>query len=480
LWVPALGTHKGRPYNNRLNCQVYCAAPMNEEERMAQAPTVRQSFREPPIDQILRPFQEFFRIEASSGIILLACTAVALIWANSPWGDSYFSLWLTKLSVDIGGLGLSKPLILWINDGLMALFFFLVGLEIKREVLVGELSSPGKASLPIAAAIGGMAVPAAIYTAVNWGGEGADGWGIPMATDIAFALGVLALLGNRVPLSLRIFVTALAIVDDLGAVLVIALFYTSDISWSWLAVGGGFLLLMILVNRLGVRRPLVYGLLGICLWFAFLKSGVHATVAGVLAAMTIPAAARINTRQFVTWGREVLDEIERCCVGDSNQDRRTTASQRSLLQAMETAVNHAEAPLQRLEHSLEYPVAYAIMPLFALANAGVRLGGGSNLFHPVSLGIIAGLVLGKQLGITFFTWLNVRLGLATLPDGVTWAHIYGVGWLTGIGFTMSLFIASLAFGVSPLLSTAKVGILTASVIAGVGGWLILRASSSAR
>jgi NhaA family Na+:H+ antiporter len=256
---------------------------------------------------------------------------------------------------------------------------------------------------------------------------------------------------------LRVFVTALAIVDDLGAVLVIALFYTSEISWSWLAIGGGFLLLMILANRSGVRGPLVYGLLGIALWFAFLKSGVHATIAGVLAAMTIPAAARINTDQFVTWGREVLDEFEHCCAGNSSRDHGTTTSQRSLLQAMETAVHHAEAPLQRMEHSLEYPVAYVIMPLF-----------------------IAGLVLGKQLGITLFTWLNVRMGLATLPDGVTWAHIYGASWLAGIGFTMSLFIANLAFGLSPLLNTAKVGILTASVIAGVGGWLILRISSSTR
>jgi len=445
---------------------------------MAQAKPDQKSFREPPIDQILRPFQEFFRIEASSGIILLACTAVALVWANSPWAEGYFNLWLTKLTIDIGGFGLSKPLILWINDGLMAIFFFFVGLEIKREVLIGELSSPGKASLPIAAAIGGMLVPAAIYALINRGGPGAAGWGIPMATDIAFALGVLALLGKRVPLSLRIFVTALAIVDDLGAVLVIALFYTSEITWLWLAIGGGFLLLMILANWLGARHPLVYGLLGIGLWYAFLKSGVHATIAGVLGAMTIPAAARINTRQFVEWGREVLDEFERCCTGESNHDHKTTLSQRSLLQAMETAVNHAEAPLQRLEHGLEYPVAYVIMPIFALANAGVRLGGGSNLFHPVSLGIIAGLILGKQLGITFFTWLNVRLGLATLPEGVTWRHIYGVSWLAGIGFTMSLFIAGLAFGASPLLDTAKVGILAASVVAGVVGWLILRRSGS--
>jgi NhaA family Na+:H+ antiporter len=433
-----------------------------------------ESFREPPIDQILRPFQEFFEIEAASGIVLLACTAIALIWANSTWSDSYFELWLTKLTVKFGDFGLSKPLILWVNDGLMAIFFFLVGLEIKREVLVGELASPKRAVLPIAAAIGGMLLPAAIYLIINQDGEGADGWGIPMATDIAFALGVLALLGTRVPLSLRVFLAALAIVDDLGAVLVIALFYTSDIAWSYLALGGGILLLMVLVNWLGVVRPAVYGLLGICLWYAFLKSGVHATIAGVLAAMAVPAAARINGRGFVDWSQAVLDEFEDCCADDNGGVHKTNVTQRSLLQAMETAVHRAEAPLQRMEHALDRPVAYLIMPIFALANAGVRLGGDANSTHPVSLGIIAGLVLGKQLGVTLFTWLNVRMGLATLPDGVTWHHVYGVSWLAGIGFTMSLFIAGLAFGASPLLSTAKVGILVASIIAGVVGGLVLR------
>ncbi len=442
---------------------------------MAQTTWKRESFREPPIDQILRPFQEFFNVEASSGIVLLVCTAIALIWANSAWSDSYVELWLTNLTVKIGDFGLSKPLILWINDGLMAVFFFLVGLEIKREVLVGELASPRRAALPMAAAIGGMLVPATIYLAINRGGEGADGWGIPMATDIAFALGVLALLGRRVPLSLRIFMTALAIVDDLGAVLVIALFYTSEIAWSYLALGGGILLLMILANVAGVIRPAVYGLLGICLWYAFLKSGVHATVAGVLAAMTVPASARINGREFVAWGRELLDDFDDCCGQQVHTVHKTTIRERSLLQAMETAIHHVEAPLQRIEHGLERPVAYLIMPIFALANAGVRLGGG-DVTHPVSLGIIAGLVLGKQLGVTLFTWLNVRIGLAALPQGVTWRHIYGTGWLAGIGFTMSLFISGLAFGANPLLNTAKVGILTASIIAGVGGWLILRSS----
>jgi NhaA family Na+:H+ antiporter len=444
---------------------------------MAQTTQKRRSFREPPIDQILRPFQEFFRVEASSGIVLLVFTAIALIWANSAWSDSYFELWLTDLTIKSGDLGFTKPLILWINDGLMAIFFFLVGLEIKREVVVGELASPRRAVLPISAAIGGMVVPALIYLLLNQGGEGESGWGIPMATDIAFALGVLALLGRRVPLSLRIFLTALAIVDDLGAVSVIALFYTSEITFSYLALGGGFLVLMVLANRLGVIRPAVYGLLAICVWYAFVKSGVHATVAGVLAAMTVPASARINGSQFVDWGRGLLDEFAGCCAEQAQDVHDTTIRERALLQAMETAVHHAEAPLQRMEHGLERPVAYVIMPIFALANAGVQLGGG-DIGDPVSLGIIAGLVLGKQLGVTIFTWLNVRAGLASLPSGVTWRHIYGVGWVSGIGFTMSLFISGLAFGSSPLLNTAKIGILAASLIAGIGGWLILRAGAA--
>jgi len=439
------------------------------------------SFREPPIEQVLRPFQEFFRVEASSGIMLLAATVIALIWANSPWGQAYIALWETKFSVLLGDFGVSKDLLHWINDGLMAVFFFVVGLEIKREILIGELSSVRKAILPISAALGGMVLPAAIYLAVNFRSEGAAGWGIPMATDIAFALGVLALLGSRVPATLKVFLTALAIVDDLGAVLVIAVFYTDQIMWAWLAVGLGFFLLMLLANRLGVRHPVVYGALGVALWFCFLESGVHATIAGVLAALTIPATARIRTDEFVQWGHGVLHEFQDCCSGENGNGQSTNISQRSLLQALETAIQHAQAPLQRLEHALEYPVAYTIMPIFALANAGVVLTAGlvDDLTSRVSLGIILGLLVGKQLGITLGAWLAVRAGLAELPRGVTWRHIYGASWLGGIGFTMSLFIDGLAFGDSPLLNTAKIGILAASVIAGVVGYLILRSTAPA-
>ena len=435
-------------------------------------------FREPPITTVVRPFQEFFRIEASSGILLLLCTGVALFLANSPWAEAYFHFWETELAVTLGDFHISMELLHWINDGLMAVFFFLVGLEIKREILIGELSSPRKAILPIFAAIGGMLLPAIIYLVINWQGPGQRGWGIPMATDIAFALGVLAILGKRVPTSLKVFLTALAIVDDLGAVVVIAIFYTEGLVWGWLALGivvfGG----MLLLNRLGVRHPVPYGALGIALWFAFLQSGVHATVAGVLGAMAIPAVARINTGQFVSWSRQALDELEACC-GTTHGNGRgtaTTIEQRAVLQAMETAIQNVESPLQRMEHALEKPVAYTIMPIFALANAGVPFLGNffEDLLNPVSVGVVMGLVFGKQIGITVFTWLAVRLGLADLPQGVSWRHIYGVAWLGGIGFTMALFIDSLAFEGNPLIDTAKIGILTGSIISGVVGYLILR------
>lgn len=427
-----------------------------------------------PAERLLHPFQEFLRNEASGGILLLICTVVALLWANSPLSSGYKNLWQTKLTIGIGGFVLTKPLLLWINDGLMAIFFFVVGLEIKREVLVGELASFKKATLPIVAAVGGMVLPALIYVIFNLGGSGMSGWGIPMATDIAFALGVLALLGESVPLSLKVFLTALAIVDDIGAVLVIALFYTAEIVWVNLAIAAGFLFLLMIVNRLRVRHPLVYMILGIGLWLAFLKSGVHATIAGVLLAMTIPSKARINCQEFVEHSRAILNDLEiaSACQGDINE------TQQAALQALEKTVQYAEAPLQRIEHTLHPWVSYLIIPIFPLANAGVTFDNGvsSALTHPISLGIAAGLILGKQLGISSMVWLAVKSKLSDLPSGVTWQQIYGASWLAGIGFTMSLFIASLAFGDTPLLSISKVGILAASLIAGVVGWAILRST----
>lgn len=359
--------------------------------------------------------QEFFKLEAASGIVLFACAVAALVLANSPFAESYHALWQTA----VAGLSFHH----WINDGFMAIFFLVIGLEIKREITQGELSSIQKASLPIAAALGGIVVPALIYAFFNRGTIGSAGWGIPMATDIAFALGVLNLLGKRVPVSLKLFLTAFAIVDDMGAVLVIALFYTAQISWIFLALGVGTLGALFIFNRKGVLRSAIYLTLGVLIWFAFLKSGIHATVAGVLLAFVIPTRTGI-----------------------------------------------------KLEHILHPWVSFGIMPLFALANAGVSFSGGT-LFHPINLGIIAGLMLGKQIGITLFSWVAVQLRLASLPDDIRWIQLYATGWLGGIGFTMSLFIANLAFDDAHLVDVAKLGILAASVLAGAIGSAILYLSN---
>jgi NhaA family Na+:H+ antiporter len=385
--------------------------------------------------RVLDTFQRFFATAAAGGLVLLACTAVALVWANSPWADAYHRLWETPVSLGTPRIGLTLSLRHWLNDGLMALFFFLVGLEIKREMIAGELASRRAAALPIAAALGGMIVPAAIYAAVNGGGPGAAGWGVPMATDIAFALGILALLGDRVPTGLRVFLAALAIADDLGAVIVIAFFYTGALDWA--ALGGATVVLALLValNRAGVRRTLPYALLGVALWVLVLASGIHPTIAGVLLALTIPTRTRIGQTESV-----------------------------------------ARAPLQRMEEALEGMVAFIVLPLFALANAGVSLDGsvGIVLHSPIALGAALGLLLGKPIGITLASYLSVRSGAAQLPGGVAWRHLHGAAWLGGIGFTMSLFIAGLAFTEPAMLDTAKLGVLGASICAGLVGYALLR------
>jgi NhaA family Na+:H+ antiporter len=318
-----------------------------------------------------------------------------------------------------------------------------------------------------------MLVPAGLYAALNWGGPGLIGWGIPMATDIAFSLGVLALLGSRVATTLKIFLTALAIVDDIGAVLVITVFYSHAIAWPALVVAGGFLGALIIANRLGVGRPLIYLILGAGLWLAILESGIHATVAGVLLALTIPARTRIRPDEFLAKSRAILDEFARA--GGPEETPLTNETRQAAVQTLETVCEQVEAPLQRLEHGLHPWVVFGIMPLFALANAGVALSSGAAaLTQPVTLGVLAGLVIGKPLGISLATWAAVRLGLGRLPDGTTWRQILGVACLGGIGFTMSLFIAGLAFGEGDLLDTAKIGILAASVLAGIAGALILR------
>ncbi len=431
-----------------------------------------------PLKPTLRPFQRFFRAETSGGVVLLACAIIALIWANSPWAESYSAFWHTPLTVTLGGYHLGESLEWWINDGLMALFFFVVGLELKREVLGGELASPAQAVLPIAAAVGGMVAPALIYTAFNLGKPGAAGWGIPMATDIAFSLGVLALLGNRIPTSLKVFLTALAVVDDLGAVLVIAVFYNQGVDWISLVAAVILLLALLAVNAAGVRRPAVYGVLGLGVWLAILLSGVHATIAGVLVALTIPSRALINREEFLARGRAQLKEFAEA---RATPDPFVTDEQQAVLRALEQSCEDVEVPSQRMEHALHPWVAFAIMPLFALANAGVSLGSEfvPALTQPVGLGVLVGLVVGKQLGITLFSWLAVKTGLAALPAGLRWSSIYGAAWLGGIGFTMSLFIADLAFDDASLLAYAKVGILSATLLSGCVGWTLLRLTHAA-
>ena len=430
------------------------------------------------IEKLTYPIQEFLHQEASGGILLIIATVIALAWANSPFADSYHHLWHTYIKIDVGGIGFNYSLHHWINDGLMVIFFFVVGLEIKREMLVGELSSAKKAALPIAAALGGMIFPALIYTIFNLGSEGSSGWGIPMATDIAFVVGILALLGNRVPLALKIFILALAIVDDLGAVLVIAIFYTSNISYTSLLIGAGLIVLLIAMNKMGVRNLLVYTLVGIALWLAFLKSGVHATVAGVLLAFTIPVSSRINTKKFKNETESLLKDFNNA--GEHGENVLTNSERLTIVDQIENNCEKILTPLQRFEHGLHPWVSFFIMPVFALANAGVTIGSGfsSALTHPVSIGIILGLFIGKQIGIFGFSYLAVKLKLASEPEGVSWKKIYAASILAGIGFTMSLFIANLAFNSPDLLNISKVGILTGSLLSGIVGFIILKSALS--
>lgn len=410
----------------------------------------------------------------------MVAAVVALIWANSPWSESYQALWHTKITVGFGSFELSKDANHWINDGLMAIFFFVVGLEIKRELLLGQLSSFRQAALPVAAAIGGMVFPALFYFALNPSGPAARGWGIPMATDIAFALGILALLGPRVPLGLKVFLAALAIVDDLGAVLVIALFYTSDLNVSALLGGVGVFAILLLFNRLGIRKPTPYAVTGLVLWVLFLKSGIHATIAGVLLAMAIPTRVHMNAREYADHVRGVLDEFE--ASGDVGEHVLMSEAKTTAIEEIERVSEEAQMPLERMEHNLHPWVSYFIMPVFALANAGVPLGSGVQQAsgNPIAWGVFLGLVVGKPLGIFLMSWLAVRANIGVLPQGVGWRHVLGVGMLGGVGFTMALFIAELALGTGENLVIAKMGIMAASVVAGVLGFMLLRKQGRVR
>jgi len=429
-------------------------------------------------EQALVPFVRFSQVESSGGLLLVASAVVALLWANSPWAGSYVALWATPVTLQIGGTSLALSLGHWINDGLMVVFFFMVGLEIKREILVGELNSLRQALLPVVAAVGGMAVPALLFLFLTRGTPGQVGWGIPMATDIAFALGILSLLGSRVPTGLKVFLAAVAIVDDIGAVLMIALFYSGDISFFWLGTAGGIFCFMLLLNVVGARHPVFYALCGVALWLAFLGSGVHATVAGVLAAMAIPARPRIPSGDFLARARNHLERFAASPQDDIRVDREKQAA----IDGMRKVGLLATTPLQRIEQALHPYVAYGVMPLFALANAGVRLSGPAGAFvDPVSLGVLLGLVVGKQIGVFLASFTMFRLGLSALPAGTRLIHFYGVSCLAGIGFTMSIFMAALAFAGQPVFETeAKVAILAASTVAGLLGYTILRLTPPSR
>jgi Na+:H+ antiporter, NhaA family len=431
--------------------------------------------RSDPIDNILlKPLSRFINNSTSSGIVLFATAVIAMILANSPLQDAYHHFWHHTFSIGFNEYIVSKSLHHWINDGLMSIFFFVIGLELKKEIMMGELSKPKNAVLPICAGLGGMAIPALLYLALNSSGEASAGWGIPMATDIAFALGILYMLGDRIPISLKVFLTVLAIVDDLGAVLVIALFYTSDISLTSLLFGLGFLVILIVANLLGVRSTIFYGIVGIGgLWMAFLLSGVHATVAGVIAALTIPANVKIEDKKFVVKMNALTNEFEK---STPNNTSLLTYEQLHIVDRIRFYSKAALTPLQRLEHAMAPLVAFVVMPVFAIANAGITFSGdfAQNLVSNVSLGVMFGLILGKFIGIVAISKILVKLKLAVLPVGFQWRHIYGIGMLAGVGFTMSLFITDLAFIAEEPILQAKIGIFVASIISGIGGFLILR------
>ncbi|NDD32705.1 MAG: Na+/H+ antiporter NhaA [Rhodobacteraceae bacterium] len=386
------------------------------------------------MDKTFSRIQEFIKLETSGGVVLMIAAIFAMIIANTPLSANYDLILGTYIKVGIGNFEIAKPAILWINDGLMAIFFFLVGLEIKREVLAGELSSFDKAILPIMAAIGGMAVPGIIFAIVNWGTpENLNGWAIPTATDIAFALGILALIGSRAPISLKIFLLAIAIIDDLGAIVIIAIFYTSELSLSALSFSVIGFAAAVALNRMGVQRTAPYLLVGIVMWVFVLKSGVHATLAGVLIAFTIPLKTK----------------------------------------------NEDEALLYKMEHGLHPWVAFLILPVFAFANAGVNFTGIGidDLLQPLTLGIAVGLFLGKQIGVFLATWIGVKSGIARLPENVSWKHVYGVACLTGVGFTMSLFIGSLAFTTADVMNSVRLGVVLGSVLSGIIGYLLLKSAA---
>lgn len=425
--------------------------------------------------KVSTPFEHFLHAQTTTGLVLMFMTILALILANSPLSEIYAHFFHMKIDLNIGSWELSHSLHHWINDGLMAIFFFIIGLEIKREILAGELSNIKVAMLPILAAIGGMVFPALIYLYINYGSAGAGGWGIPMATDIAFAISALVLLGKRIPTALVTFLVALAIVDDLGAVLVIAIFYTDTINMLALGLAGVMFLIMISFNRFGIHIILPYFIVGLLMWFFMLESGVHATIAGVIAALTIPSKPKKTPVTFVEDTQDLIHEYTQYPV---DTDHNMHEKQKALLTKIKDKIDAVGTPAARLEHDLHLPVALIVIPLFALANAGISIDFssiGSTIVEPVSLGIIGGLILGKVIGIFGVSWLAIKMKIAKLPEDSTMSQIFGVAFLGGIGFTMSIFVADLAFINSPeLIFQAKIGVLCASLFAGLFGYFWLK------
>ena len=423
-----------------------------------------------PIQLITSPFVRFAKMEAAGGIVLLASTVAALIWSNSPWHPIYHNLLETKLTIGFGPFVVTENRHHWINDGLMSLFFFLVGLEIKREFLVGELSSLRRAAFPFLAALGGLLVPAILFLCIARGLEFQRGWAIPISTDIAFTLGLLAILGSRVPIALRVFVTALAIVDDIFAVGIIAIFYTSEINYWSLGLGIAGVMISLIANVLGIRKPTVYALIGIGVWWAVLNSGVHATIAGILLAFTIPARNFLEKEQFVSQSEWLLARLKKAKAGSFEEH--------SIIHTLEKKAEMADSPLHRIEHGLQPWVSFLVMPLFALANAGVDVTHNlaAGLTHPVGIGVLVGLFMGKPAGISLFSFVAAKTGIAIAPAGISWRKMIGAAALCGIGFTMSLFVAGLAFEDESLLRIAKIAILAASVLSGAAGAIVLAGS----
>jgi NhaA family Na+:H+ antiporter len=426
---------------------------------------------------ILTPFQKFVKIESFSGLLLLGATILALVWVNSPFGDTYQAIWQYEIGFKTESFELSKPIILWINDGLMAIFFFLIGLEIKREFLIGELNSVKKVAFPLFGALGGMLVPVLLFMVLNQNPETFKGWGIPMATDIAFSLAILKVLGNRIPLSLKIFLTAFAIVDDLGAVLVIALFYSGDLNIMLLVYALLILAFLYTLSYKGIYSKFLLIFLGAIVWLLFLKAGIHPTLAGILLAFSVPVRQRIKTREFIDNLVSITNNIKKAEIIDKPI---LSKEQIREIDDLEDWTNKYQSPLQHLEHSLHDWVAYVIIPLFALANAGVMISSDITLDTALVTNIVICLVIGNSIGISTVIYIARKLKLIEIPKDIAFKQIIGVSFLAGVGFTMSIFIASLAFADNPTyIDSAKIGILIGSLISAVTGFVLLRASGKA-